>query len=61
VDECLALLATFEQQLPAGHDLGTSYGGDDLADHNGFTAGNDFICLTSTLWGNALNWKLYKV
>jgi hypothetical protein len=50
VEERVRLLATFEPQLPAGHDLGMSYVGDDLADHNGVTAGNGFISLTRTLW-----------
>jgi hypothetical protein len=53
------MLATFEQQLSAGYNLGMSYIGDDLADHNGVTAGKGFISLISTWWRNALNWKLY--
>jgi hypothetical protein len=49
LETCIVLLATFEPQFSARHDLGMSHVGDDLADHNGVNAGNRFISLISTL------------
>jgi hypothetical protein len=53
----LGLLATVEPQLPAGHDSGTSYIIDDLADHSVFLRVTASF-LRPVRWGsNDLNWK----